>query len=292
MSGSRYTRERNLGDTGMLEIARAGNGVQPESERKIRPQHRIGAAKEHVTPLHRHEPRKLTSVDHAKELSAMQVSDAKLPLGQGARPGHPTQDEVSAAVVMNSDIGQIERDAAEPGKNLFDGSLSSLTSVDLKEIHRLARFLPVIVLVPRSRAADQAVTRKMPVAKPQDKGSETTSMLGVLGEVVERFECTGGGSTAAFGDVTVNFSTMETLRKGEPVVLTAREFETLRYFIQNARRVISRDELLNEVWGYENYPCTRTVDNRVLRLRKKLERDPSRPLHFRTIHGVGYKFLP
>jgi len=50
--------------------------------------------------------------------------------------------------------------------------------------------------------------------------------------------------------------------------------------------------LLNEVWGYENYPCTRTVDNHILRLRQKLERDPSRPIHFRTVHGVGYKFLP
>jgi DNA-binding response OmpR family regulator len=85
---------------------------------------------------------------------------------------------------------------------------------------------------------------------------------------------------------------MEALRKGEPVVLTTMEFKMLKYLIQNAHRVISRDELLNEVWGYENYPCTRTVDNHILRLRQKLERDPSHPVHFRTMHGVGYKFLP
>jgi DNA-binding response OmpR family regulator len=70
------------------------------------------------------------------------------------------------------------------------------------------------------------------------------------------------------------------------------EFKTLKYLAQNTRRVISRDELLNEVWGYENYPNTRTVDNYILRLRKKLEKDPSRPIHFRTVHGAGYKFLP
>ena len=81
-------------------------------------------------------------------------------------------------------------------------------------------------------------------------------------------------------------------RKGEPVMLTALEFKTLKYLAQNARRVISRDELLNEVWGYENYPCTRTVDNHILRLRQKLEKNPSRPVHFRTVHGAGYKFLP
>jgi DNA-binding response OmpR family regulator len=95
-----------------------------------------------------------------------------------------------------------------------------------------------------------------------------------------------------FGEVTVCFPAMETHRKGKSVVLTAMEFKTLKYLIQNARRVISRDELLNEVWGYENYPCTRTVDNHILRLRRKLERDPSHPAHFRTVHGTGYKFLP
>jgi DNA-binding winged helix-turn-helix (wHTH) protein len=62
--------------------------------------------------------------------------------------------------------------------------------------------------------------------------------------------------------------------------------------IQNPRLVISRDQLLNEVWGYENYPCTRTVDNNILRLRQKLEQHPSQPIHFVTVHGAGYKFLP
>jgi len=58
--------------------------------------------------------------------------------------------------------------------------------------------------------------------------------------------------------------------------------------VQNPERVISRDELLNEVWGYQNYPSTRTVDNHILKLRQKLERDPANPVHFRTVHGVGY----
>jgi DNA-binding response OmpR family regulator len=141
-------------------------------------------------------------------------------------------------------------------------------------------------------APDRAAPQKISLAKSPWQGSETTKLLGVLGKVVERFKSTSEGNTAAFGDVTVNFSTMEAFRKSEPVVLTTKEFQTLRYFIQHAGRVISREELLNEVWGYENYPCTRTVDNRVLRLRQKLERDPSRPAHFRTIHGAGYKFLP
>jgi DNA-binding response OmpR family regulator len=168
----------------------------------------------------------------------------------------------------------------------------NLASVDLKEIHRLSRFLPVIVLIPRSAAADQVASQTMLVTKSSSEGSDTTKLLGALRKAVERFQCTSAETAFPFDDVTVNFPSMEVLRKGKPVVLTTREFKTLKYFIQNARRVISRDELLNEVWGYENYPCTRTVDNHVLRLRQKLERDPSRPVHFRTVHGAGYKFLP
>jgi DNA-binding response OmpR family regulator len=162
----------------------------------------------------------------------------------------------------------------------------------LKETHRLARFLPVIVLSPKPAAADQVALRKISLAKSSSERSKTTKLLGVLGKAVQRFKSTSGGSTVAFGDVTVNFSAMEALRKGEPVVLTTMEFKTLKYLIRNARRVISRDEMLNEVWGYGNYPCTRTVDNHILRLRQKLERDPARPMHFRTMHGAGYKFLP
>ena len=77
-----------------------------------------------------------------------------------------------------------------------------------------------------------------------------------------------------------------------PVDKRLQEFKTLKFLTQNAERVISRDELLNEVWGYQNYPSTRTVDNHILKLRQKLEKDPANPVHFRTVHGMGYKFVP
>lgn len=96
----------------------------------------------------------------------------------------------------------------------------------------------------------------------------------------------------SFGGVTVNFSRMEATRFGESVALTGLHFKIIRYFVRNARRAISREELLNNVWGYNNYPSTRTVDNVVLRLRQTLEPDPSQPVYFRTVHGVGYKFNP
>jgi DNA-binding response OmpR family regulator len=193
---------------------------------------------------------------------------------------------------MMNQVTQIARTPAESDNELFfDERLSPISGMDLKEIRQLTRFLPVIVLIPRPVATDRLASHKVSPAKPSTERSEANKLLGVLEKAVEQFKGSGG-STVAFGDVTVNFSTMEAFRKSEQVALTTKEFQTLRYFIQHAGRVISREELLNEVWGYENYPCTRTVDNRVLKLRQKFERNPSRPLHFRTIHGAGYKFLP
>ncbi|MBS1801810.1 MAG: response regulator transcription factor [Acidobacteria bacterium] len=97
---------------------------------------------------------------------------------------------------------------------------------------------------------------------------------------------------AVFGEVHVDFLRHEIWRAGEMIAMTAFEFRVLRFFVANPGRVISRDELLQTVWGYNCYPTTRTVDNKILRLRQKLEPDPARPVHFLTIHGAGYKFVP
>ena len=94
-----------------------------------------------------------------------------------------------------------------------------------------------------------------------------------------------------FGDVSVNLKRVEVRRGGLPVILTAHEFKLLRHFLNNTDRVITREELLQDVWGYKFFPTTRIVDNQVLKLRQKLESDPSNPVHFKTLHGIGYKFV-
>jgi DNA-binding response OmpR family regulator len=99
-------------------------------------------------------------------------------------------------------------------------------------------------------------------------------------------------SSFLFEDVIVDFSGMEITRGGEKILVTPKEFKTLEFFTKNAERVISRDELLNDVWGYQSYPTTRTVDNHILKLRQKLEADPANPSHLLTVRGVGYKFVP
>lgn len=92
-------------------------------------------------------------------------------------------------------------------------------------------------------------------------------------------------------EVHVNFKKLEAYKGKKKLKMSAKEFELLRYFVEREGEVISRDKLLDEVWGYETTPTTRTVDNYILTLRKKIEAVPSNPKHFITIHTAGYKFL-
>jgi DNA-binding response OmpR family regulator len=93
------------------------------------------------------------------------------------------------------------------------------------------------------------------------------------------------------GNVVIHFPSYEAHKAGQPLELTRKEFQILRYLSARTGEVVTRDELLNEVWGYENYPTTRTVDNHIAGLRAKLEVDPAEPQHLKTVHGVGYKFV-
>jgi DNA-binding response OmpR family regulator len=161
-----------------------------------------------------------------------------------------------------------------------------------EEFRKLSRFLPVIVLVPKSAVSDKASHKEAGRKESGPCVTDSGNASSPLDAAKAWFRNPSASDTFEFGGVTGCFSRVEIHRNGSLVILTYKEFKTLEYLIKNTGRVISRDELLNKVWGYENYPCTRTVDNHILKLRQKLERDPSRPVHFRTVHGAGYKFLP
>jgi two-component system alkaline phosphatase synthesis response regulator PhoP len=94
-----------------------------------------------------------------------------------------------------------------------------------------------------------------------------------------------------FGDAEVDFDRCEITRAGRRVDLTAKELDVLQFLARHRGVVVSRERLLNEVWGYEHYPTTRTVDNHILRLRQKLEADPSDPRYILSVYGEGYKFV-
>jgi len=93
-----------------------------------------------------------------------------------------------------------------------------------------------------------------------------------------------------FADVVADFRSYVATKGGHPVELTRKEFQVLRHLASRTGEVVSREELLNEVWGYENYPTTRTVDNHIATLRAKLEPGVAEPRYLKTVHGVGYRF--
>jgi two-component system, OmpR family, alkaline phosphatase synthesis response regulator PhoP len=161
-----------------------------------------------------------------------------------------------------------------------------------EEFRRLSRYLPVTVRVPKSAIHDKTTQKKPEPNKSVAGLTDTSNVCSPMDAAKAWLRNPNTTDTFEFGGVKGCFSTMEIRRNGRPVILTCKEFKTLVYLIKNPRRVISRDELLNEVWGYQNYPYTRTVDNHILKLRKKLETEPGQPKHFHTVHSSGYKFLP
>jgi DNA-binding response OmpR family regulator len=151
--------------------------------------------------------------------------------------------------------------------------------------------LPLVVLTASPNVADKVLLLEMGADDYVTIPFSPRELVARLRALMRRAARVSSENLFAFEDVIVDFSKMEITRGGEKIMVTAKEFKTLEFFIKNAERVISRDELLNDVWGYQNYPCTRTVDNHILRLRQKLESDPSHPSHLLTVHGVGYKFV-
>lgn len=154
--------------------------------------------------------------------------------------------------------------------------------------------LPVIILSAVSEVADKVLLLELGADDYMTKPFSPRELLARVQAAIRRSNRMGAkpASARGFGDVTIDLDRMEVERAGKPVSVTAHEFKLLRYFIENPLRVISRQQLLNDVWGYESYPTTRTVDNHVLKLRQKLEPDPAEPRYLRTIHGAGYKFVP
>ena len=200
------------------------------------------------------------------------------------------------AATMKAAVSPFRPPKTEPNTNsihFLDEDLALVPASGVpEEFRKLSRFLPVIVLVPKSAVHHKTTQKKPGPNKPLTGLIDSSNACLPLYAAKAWLRNPNVTDTFEFGGVTGCFSTMEIHRNGRPVILTCKEFKMLAYLIKNPRKVISRDELLNEVWGYENYPCTRTVDNHILRLRKKLETEPAHPKHLHTVHSSGYKFLP
>jgi DNA-binding response OmpR family regulator len=152
--------------------------------------------------------------------------------------------------------------------------------------------VPILMLTARGDEADRVLGLDIGADDYVGKPFSVRELLARVRALLRRAEPQSASlDQLAFGDVAVDFIQYEVRRKGQPVEMTPKEFGVLRYLAARPGEVVQRQKLLEEVWGYENYPTTRTVDNHIASLRAKLEDDPAEPRHLLTVHGVGYKFV-
>lgn len=151
---------------------------------------------------------------------------------------------------------------------------------------------PVIVVSAISEVVDKVLLLELGADDYITKPFSPRELMARVQAAIRRRRRPATSTTYRFADCEVDFKKMTVMRNGQLVTLTSHEFKLLKFFTDHAERVLSREELLNEVWGYNCYPTTRTVDNQMLKLRQKLEPDPANPRHLLTIYGAGYKFVP
>jgi two-component system, OmpR family, alkaline phosphatase synthesis response regulator PhoP len=180
-----------------------------------------------------------------------------------------------------------------PDLVLLDLRLPGMPGRDVcKQIKKDWPSLPVIIVSAKTDVWDKVLLLEMGADDYVTKPFSPRELLARVRAALRRTQKEPAEERTAFGEVAVDFAKMQVTRDGRSVTLTPQEFKLLKFLTQNPERVITREELLNEVWGYTNYPSTRTVDNHILKLRQKLEEDAEEPQHFKTVHAVGYKFVP
>jgi DNA-binding response OmpR family regulator len=153
--------------------------------------------------------------------------------------------------------------------------------------------VPVLMLTARSEEADRVRGLDLGGDDYVTKPFSVPELMARVRALLRRASSMSGApATLRFGQVEVDFRRYAAHVCGRPVDMTRKEFALLRFLASREDTVVTRDDILNKVWGLDSYPVTRTVDNHIAGLRAKLEADPARPIHIQTVHGVGYKFVP
>jgi len=183
--------------------------------------------------------------------------------------------------------------ACRPAAVVLDLVLPHISGRELcKQLKTISNETPIIILSAISEVVDKVLLLELGADDYVTKPFSPRELMARVQAAIRRRRKPASKSSSTFGECEVDFLKMSARRAGTALVLTAHEFKLLKFFIDNAERVLSREELLNDVWGYNSYPTTRTVDNQILKLRQKLESDPANPRHLLTIYGAGYKFVP
>ena len=176
---------------------------------------------------------------------------------------------------------------------LLDIMLPKLSGLDVcRRLRTGGVNTPVIMLTARGQEIDKVLGLEIGADDYVTKPFSIRELLARVRAILRRASRPDGESDVyRFGDVELNFGRHQAQKRGQALELSPREFGMLRYFVQHRGETVTRDQLLDEVWGYNNFPLTRTVDNHIARLRQKIEENPSEPHHIITIHRIGYKFL-
>ena len=217
------------------------------------------------------------------------------------------EDDQAMAVALRDGFSyegyavQVARDGAtglqlakERGHDLviLDVMLPRMSGLDVcRQLRSAGNDTPVIMLTARGQEIDKVLGLKTGaddyVTKPFSFLELMARVEAVLRRASKAAEAVEG---VRFGDVEINFKTFEASKGGRAVELSPREFKMMKYFAEHRSEVVTRDQLLDHVWGYEGLPLTRTVDMHIAKLRQKIEDTPSDPRHIITVHRVGYKF--
>ncbi len=196
----------------------------------------------------------------------------------------------------------LERAATATGGEAFDAILLDVmlprkNGFDVcRDLRQRNVTTPILMLTARGQVVDKVVGLKLGADDYLTKPFEMMELLARVEALLRRAATAPAAPPASadsyqFDSIKIDYRRAEVERDGERIELSAKEFQLLRYFIEHRGATLSRDELLNEVWGYDAMPTTRTVDVHVAWLRQKLEPNPRHPQYIQTIHGMGYKFV-
>ena len=181
----------------------------------------------------------------------------------------------------------------DPDLIILDVMLPRQSGLDVcKQLRKDGSMTPIIMLTARGQEIDKIVGLKLGADDYVTKPFSFMELMARVEAVLRRSARASCADTADFGDVHLDFRTYQATKATRAIDLTPREFNILKYFLEHAGEVVSRDALLNHVWGYDSAAFTRTVDTHMARLRQKVENVPAEPRHIITVHRVGYKFVP
>src|SRR5712692_8373902 len=185
-------------------------------------------------------------------------------------------------------------DRARPDLVILDWMLPGLDGLAVCRELRRKHLMPILMLTARGDVADRVTGLKLGADDYLGKPFEVSELLARIEALLRRARATqkAADSVFSFGDLTVDFRGKEVTRKGQSIDLSAREFQLLSYLIVHRDAAISREELLDKVWGYNSIPNTRTVDVHIAQLRQKIEDNPKEARYIVTVYGCGYKFVP